>query len=441
MALGVALAIAGCGDDASGDTDTDGFVTPMTSGPGGSEGQGETGEPTPGEEDEGALAAGLSIDRVEVNQGSAIAVVDGGAWVEPSGHTDLVPGRPGVLRVYWQTQSGFSPRDIEARVLLVDAGGGRTLLRQTRSIDGGPDGASLDGTFTFELDEESLSEGMQFSVGLFEVDDSSMAQPGSGGSLPRVPEDGQADLGVAPGPMTLRVMLVPVTPPGTAELPISDEEREELALRLHERFPTSSVEVTVRDPMPYPGVIGDVAEVLDPMIEQRVADIQAGLSGAGWDVYYHAVLNLDGCCTDGVSGGYGLTDVGGGKGETRVSSSAAYPGDFVRDGWLVAHEIGHNHGIQHAPCGVGSSDPQYPHPDALLGSQGYNITTGELLDAGSTHDLMSYCSPSWSSDYAWEKFTRRVRTLNSWANESVVPSPGVQPRYDVGEAVACPAHP
>ena len=127
----------GCGDDASGEPDTDGLVTtnPTAGGTSGSGGE-ETGEPTPGEEDEGALASDIGLLRVEVNQGSAIAVVDGGALVEENDHVELVPGRPGVLRVYWETQSGFSPRDIEARVLLVDAGGGRTLLRQTRTVDG-----------------------------------------------------------------------------------------------------------------------------------------------------------------------------------------------------------------------------------------------------------------------------------------------------------------
>jgi len=430
-----ALAVtSGCGDDAGGEGETEGSGPSTDASTGDSSGADEPSEPAPGEEDAGSLASDIAVLRVEVNQGSAIAVVDDGVLLEPTEHVELVPGRPGVLRVYWQTEPSFEARDIEARLLLLDAAGERTLSRQVLSIAGPPDASSLDGTFTFALDETTLAEGMAFSVGLFEVGGTSSGASESGA---RVPAQGQAELGVATGPMTLRVMLVPVTPPGDPGLPISEEERETLALRLHERFPTSSVEVTVRDPMPHPSVIGDVAEVLDPLIEQRVADIQAGLEGADWDVYYHAVLNLDACCTEGVSGGYGLTDVGGGKGETRVSSSAAHPGDFVRDGWLVAHEIGHNHGISHAPCGVGDSDPQYPHADALLGAQGYDITTGALIDAASTHDLMSYCSPSWSSDYAWEKFTRRVRTLNSWANESSAPPPS--PRA-AGVGVACPQH-
>ncbi len=413
----------GGGDGGSGGTEGAGIGATLDPGDSTAPEATESGSAVPGEEDEGTLATGVRIARVEVNQGSAIAVAEAGALVPPTDHTALVPGRPGLVRVYWEVDPDWIPRTVEARLLLVDASGERTLHREQRLVDGPPDAQTRDGTFTWELDADALSAGMEFSVGLFEVDAAASAGLVSD-DPPRVPVEGQAELGVADVPMRMRVMLVPVTPPGDPGLTITEDERLELERRLFERFPVATAEVIVREPMAYPSTIGDLTEVLDPLIEQRVADVQGGLEGAGWDVYYHAVLNLPGCCSAGVSGGYGLTDVGGGMGETRVSVSAASPGELVGDGWLIAHEIGHNHGIMHAPCGVSDFDPEYPHPDALLGSQGYNVGTGEVLDASSTHDFMSYCSPSGASDYQWERTTRRAIALGSWARQGAAgPSP------------------
>jgi hypothetical protein len=68
----------------------------------------------------------------------------------------------------------------------------------------------------------------------------------------------------------------------------------------------------------------------------------------------------------------------------------------------AAHELGHNFGRQHSPCGmVAGADPAYPYPGARLGSWGFDGT--KLLAPDSFVDLMSYCSPEWVSDYTYER--------------------------------------
>jgi hypothetical protein len=77
---------------------------------------------------------------------------------------------------------------------------------------------------------------------------------------------------------------------------------------------------------------------------------------------------------------------------------------------LVAHELGHNHGRRHAPCGgAANPDPLYPHAGAAIGVAGTDMYTWSLnggtppeLGASSSFDVMSYCVPAWISDYTYE---------------------------------------
>ena len=81
---------------------------------------------------------------------------------------------------------------------------------------------------------------------------------------------------------------------------------------------------------------------------------------------------------------------------TGPSGTAFLPGragfSIPRSG-TIAHELGHNLGLRHAPCGgAGNPDPSFPHPDGSIGAWGYDFTRGELVGP-TTPDLMSYCGP------------------------------------------------
>lgn len=68
---------------------------------------------------------------------------------------------------------------------------------------------------------------------------------------------------------------------------------------------------------------------------------------------------------------------------------------------VMAHELGHNFNRQHAPCGnPGGPDNAYPYPGAIIGVHGYDLISG-TAKATSLVDLMSYCSPTWISDYTY----------------------------------------
>ncbi len=69
--------------------------------------------------------------------------------------------------------------------------------------------------------------------------------------------------------------------------------------------------------------------------------------------------------------------------------------------WIAAHELGHNWGRSHSPCGGASNpDPSYPYANGRTGTTGYDIAFG-VLHAPSEFDVMSYCHPEWISDYTY----------------------------------------
>ena len=66
----------------------------------------------------------------------------------------------------------------------------------------------------------------------------------------------------------------------------------------------------------------------------------------------------------------------------------------------MAHELGHNMSLRHAPCGNPNRvDSSFPYPNGSTGAWGYDFRDGGGLVHPSTPDLMSYCHPRRISDY------------------------------------------
>ena len=88
-----------------------------------------------------------------------------------------------------------------------------------------------------------------------------------------------------------------------------------------------------------------------------------------------------------------FSDVGGVANRPGLSSVAIPAGD------VIAHELGHNMSLQHAPCSTPDPDPRYPYPDGTIGAVGYDfageydlVGGGGLVEAW-RYDLMGYCGP------------------------------------------------
>lgn len=91
-----------------------------------------------------------------------------------------------------------------------------------------------------------------------------------------------------------------------------------------------------------------------------------------------------------------------------------------------AHELGHNMGLRHAPCGVAvNPDPDFPYEDGSIGVFGYETRRGstQMVDPAEYRDLMTYCDPSWISDYHFIKAMEFRREHESLILRSVDPEP------------------
>ena len=92
------------------------------------------------------------------------------------------------------------------------------------------------------------------------------------------------------------------------------------------------------------------------------------------------------------------------------------------DPFTIAHELGHNLSLNHAPCGGPLRAGWYPYPDGSIGTWGYDFVNGGTVVPSSHKDLMSYCGPPWISDY---HFTKALGFRLRDARSVALPGPSV----------------
>ncbi|HUR93497.1 MAG TPA: hypothetical protein VMY76_02865, partial [Gemmatimonadales bacterium] len=104
---------------------------------------------------------------------------------------------------------------------------------------------------------------------------------------------------------------------------------------------------------------------------------------------YYGVVRID--YTSGIAGlGY-------------IGLPTAIGYDHPTDGpRVMAHELGHNWGRLHAPCGSpADADVNYPYVGGAIGVFGVDMQV-EALKPPFTPDIMGYCGNPWISDYTYE---------------------------------------
>ena len=105
------------------------------------------------------------------------------------------------------------------------------------------------------------------------------------------------------------------------------------------------------------------------------------------------------------------------KGEGGLLGIAKLPGYVslsIIDEDVIAHELGHNLNLFHAPgCGALGTDPDYPTGDGSIGAWGYDFLN-ETLVSPETSDLMTYCRPKWISEFSYSRALRHRYHATGW---------------------------
>ena len=156
-------------------------------------------------------------------------------------------------------------------------------------------------------------------------------------------------------------------------------------------------------------LIGEMAA--DPTGHELLSDTRALLPVTGLAVREHAPVTTSTNNTSRLLGELrAIRTMEGGSGHymgimasfEEWAGRAARPGRVsvsVPNASTIAHELGHNMNLQHAPCGEPeTTDPSFPYSRGQIGALGYDLRLGRLV-APNRPDLMSYCNPRWISDY------------------------------------------
>ena len=346
---------------------------------------GGTGLCAPGDEAFLQWLAGIPKRRVSPCGDGGLAAAYLTQAVQSREHpVPLVAGRTALLRVFVTAAragaEGIPP--VRARFFL---GGFEThvvdIPGTSTPIPSEVDESDLDMSANVEIPGEVVQPGLEMVV---EIDPDGTLDPALGVAR-RIPEEGRLAVDVRLMPV-LELTLIPF---------------------LLEQAPDSAILDLVRD----------MAE--DPEGHEELSDTRALLPVGEFQVRAHEPVLIS--TNDAfalfrethairameASTGYYMGTILGRTENARGLGSLPGRVSFAKpEKRIIAHELGHNLSLYHAPCGgAAGTDLSFPEPDGSIGAWGDDFGSGKLVRPG-TPDMMSYCEPNWISDYYFANTVR-----------------------------------
>lgn len=350
-----------------------------------------------------APADGVTIEKVSIYQGVERGLMDGGSDVQTN--IPVVASRDATLRIFYSAQGTAS---VTAR-LTID---GQEFF-EPATVGGNSQNGDLASTINFSVPASALQPGASYRVDVLQpVEETSGTNTAA--TYPTTAEQ-LTSLSVEKGG-DLDIVLVPVEMGG--RMPdTSNAQVQRYVDGFRAMYPVEQVNISVRSSISTgttvtPGGNGWSA-VLNDIADLRQQD------NVPSSTYYYGVFapasSFSAYCSGGCVAGLGF--VGGPSDSyTRASIGLGFTGDGSVETML--HEIGHNHGRPHAPCGGASGpDPGFPYSGGGIGSWGLDIYSETLYSPSQFTDMMGYCNPTWISDYNFRQLFQRVQAVtgsNLW---------------------------
>ena len=304
----------------------------------------------------------------------------------PSRRVPLVANRDALLRAFVTAEEprGFFEPEVVA-VFTGPAGSEVHRVVMTRDANRIPavvEEGDLELSYNAVIPAEIIAPG----VGMVVEVDPEGALPVTAESETRFPDEGSDSLNVVEVPPML-LTLVPVmevAEPDTSVLGwvrgISADSPE-VGLLKH-AFPFAEFSVTRRSA--HYTSLDLTTESGQQKLLNELNALRASDGGTG---YYYGVA----ASVNGFVRGYGLLPGWVGMGQASPVT--------------LAHEVGHNLSLRHAPCGDPNGvDQAFPYPEGSIGVWGYDFGNGSVVSPDQSEDIMTYCfSWPWLSDYNFEK--------------------------------------
>ena len=335
----------------------------------------------------------------------------------------LVAGEEALLRVFVTASDAGGARVPPVRARFYVDGRERHVVdipAGSTPIPSEVDEGSFKASANARVPADVVQPGLEWVV---EIDPDGMLGPGLGLTR-RIPESGRWPVDVREMPVfNLTVIpFVQSSEPDTSivelvEAMAADPEGHELLWDTRTLLPIRDLDVTAHE-----SVMVSTNNAFGLLAETEMIRAMEGAGG-------HYMGTIAGPVSGGAAG---VANLGG-------KDSFVTP-----DSSVIAHELGHNFGLDHAPCGV-LADATYPHDDGSIGAWGYDFREGGRIVSPETPDLMSYCRPRWIGDYHFSNALRfRLRTAapegapqnrRSGAIPSAVGRPGRRRRSVPGTGV------
>lgn len=363
--------------------------------------------PPPPKEPELVPVKDLAIRELALFQGVKVPLAKDGTALDVSSKVHVVAGRAGVLRVYVQPAAGFTEREVIAELTLKVDGREPKVITAQKLVSAASSEATLESTINIEVPAGAIEMGATYRVRL-------LTKPGQtgtddkGAAFPT--NDVFEKLDTWETGDVFRVVLVPVKKNGYVP-DTSPEQIDRYRKILEAMYPIKKVEITLHDVYEYTGTLGaggnGIYGLLDAITALRKRETPDK------EVYYYGVFAptssystyCSGGCTTGLCHLTGVNDD-----FNRACVGVGFTGSSSAG--TLAHELGHAHGIRHAPCGgVAGADSTYPYTSGKIGAWGYDNRTKKLIDPTKTYDFMTYCGPDWISDYAFDKIIHRMSSV------------------------------